>query len=49
MYMNFKDVHISEWAWAGSDVNVVIPNDETFEELYDKIEVQVKEPFFNQA
>ena len=49
MYKEFQEVHISEWAWAGSEVDVVIPNNATFDELYDTVEVHIKEPSLNQA
>lgn len=49
MYNNHKEVHISEWAWAGSEVDIVMPNNDSIRDLYQSVEVQVKEPFFSQV
>ena len=38
MLRDFKDVHTSEWDWIGSEIDFVINNDGTLEDLYDSID-----------
>lgn len=37
----FPDIHISEWAWAGTRFDHVLDNDGTLQQLYDQINNQV--------
>lgn len=36
-YMKQFNVHASEWEWVGSDFDLVLENNGTLEELYDKV------------
>jgi hypothetical protein len=37
MTTKYKDVHESEWNWAGYPVDYIISNNGTFEELQDQV------------
>ena len=43
METKYRDVHESEWNWAGYPVDYTIKNDETLEELQDKVQIISKE------
>ena len=36
-----KHVHPSEWKWAKIDFNIVLKNDSTIQELYNKIDINL--------
>lgn len=43
MQTRYRDVHESEWNWAGYDVDYIIKNDSTLEDLQQKVsEIQVE-------
>lgn len=37
----FPDIHISEWAWAGTDFDAILDNNGTLQQLYDQISNRV--------
>ena len=39
MYVNYPNVHNSEWAWANTDFDIVIDNNDTLAALYSKVEL----------
>ena len=43
METKYRDVHESEWNWAGYPVDYTIKNDGTLEELQDKVQIISKE------
>ena len=43
METKYRDVHESEWNWAGYPVDFTIKNDGTLEELQDKVQIISKE------
>lgn len=43
METKYRDVHESEWNWAGYHVDYTIKNDGTLEELQDKVQIISKE------
>jgi len=48
METKYKDVHESEWNWAGYDVDYVIKNVGTLEELYKDV-LQIQQDLFKSA
>jgi len=39
MYVKYPNVHNSEWAWANTDFDIVIENNDTLAALYNKVEL----------
>lgn len=39
MHVHYPNVHNSEWAWANTDFDIVIDNDDTLAVLYGKVEL----------
>ena len=48
METKYKDVHESEWNWAGYDVDYVIKNVGTLEDLYKDV-LQIQQDIFKSA
>lgn len=38
MHTRYRDVHQSEWSWAGAEVDYTIRNDGTLEQLYEQVD-----------
>ena len=48
METKFKDVHESEWNWAGYPVDYVIKNDGSLEDLYQDVQ-KIEQDIFKSA
>ena len=48
METKFKDVHESEWNWAGYPVDYVIKNDGSLEDLYQDVQ-KIQQDIFKSA